>query len=81
MVWVSLSVVGLWVGARRELCLVDMCWEPWDSLVEVQGLVGKQCFLLELQRIIISILISQEWLMTQISKASKTDCLAFLFEK
>lgn len=28
------------MGAHRELCLVDMCGEPWDSLVGVQCLAG-----------------------------------------
>lgn len=28
------------MGAHRELCLVGMCEEPWDSLVEVQCLAG-----------------------------------------
>lgn len=31
---------GLWVGGHRELCLVGMCGEPWESLEVVQCLAG-----------------------------------------
>lgn len=35
----GLSVVGLQVEGHRQVYLLGMCGEPWDSLVEAQHLL------------------------------------------